>query len=52
MNDGQWHTLNLDYKDWRMVISLDECDVGLSLANPQLFDVPCAMELDLGLAKR
>lgn len=34
-----------------MVISLDECDIGLSLANPHLFDLPCAMKLDMDLAK-
>ena len=34
-----------------MLISLDECDVGLTLANPHLYDVPCAMQLDLDLTK-
>ena len=51
LNDGQWHTVNIDYRDWKMLISLDECDVGLTLANPHLYDVPCAMQLDLDLTK-
>ena len=47
LNDGQWHTLRVEYSDWTLTISLDQCDVGLSLSHPQLFDYPCANRLEI-----
>lgn len=52
LNDGQWHTLSVDYRNWTITLSLDNCDIGLNIARPHLFDHPCASQLNLELEYR
>jgi len=47
LNDGKWHTLTMSYANWRMELSVDDCDIGLALRQPQLYEHPCAASLSL-----
>ncbi|KAF6018704.1 CELSR1 [Bugula neritina] len=52
LNDGHWHTIEVDYKDATLTISLDQCDVGLNLIHPELFDPPCAQRIEIKECRR
>ncbi|KAL3071735.1 hypothetical protein niasHT_035636 [Heterodera trifolii] len=51
VNDGEWHSLQLEYSEWKMRLSVDNCDVQSSLLLGTL-SPKCAIEIAVPLAKK
>uniref|UniRef100_A0A914HXA3 Uncharacterized protein n=1 Tax=Globodera rostochiensis TaxID=31243 RepID=A0A914HXA3_GLORO len=51
VNDGDWHSVKLQYSEWKMRLSVDNCDVQSSLLLGTLSN-QCAVEVAVPLAKK